>query len=583
MAGKRYYPNKGKGGWKGREQRSRPVSLHQDLDRLEEERARLAVRKAQLLEDAVKNGGLGDVLTAQQFLATSNSIAKELQRKQKSYLFDPLQTNDQMGYKEKPVVSHQILRQMSSVPLIKAIVGTRVEQVASFAKPWETTDKVGWTIIKKRRLFATKEDSELTDQEKFEIEGLVEFMMRCGVQKEMWLKDTFDTFLRKIVPDALVLDQMTFEVQQTRNRRPYQFMATDGATYRLARSFNNENPEDNQVEVAGYYPSYVQLYQGSVCAEFYPWELCFGMRNLSTAIEANGYSTSELENMIRLVTWIVNTDSYNGKFFSNGASPKGFISVKGNVTQDRLDEFRIAFRSQTAGVENAWRTPILQTDGEVDWVNLQMTNNDMQWGTWQEYLIKLSCALYKIDPTEIGFTINNGNVVYEGKENYRLQYSRVKGLFPLLKFIQAKINQYIIEPLTGGKYEFQFGGGINDEDDKDVGLDNDIKKLSNFMGLKEVRRLYNLPDEVEEGDMILNPIWFQSQQAKMMGNPMSNQAAALMGGENPFQDGGSGQGQNENPFLLGQGQQEQDMGGGEDNPFMKGLNDFMDKMIHQTK
>ena len=68
----------------------------------------------------------------------------------------------------------------------------------------------------------------------------------------------------------------------------------------------------------------------------------------------------------------------------------------------------------------------------------------MEYTSWMEYLIKLSCAIYSIDPTEIGWDISRGSSgggLFEGSQEQRLKHSKDKGLYPLLKFIQRKNKQ----------------------------------------------------------------------------------------------------------------------------------------------
>ena len=55
-----------------------------------------------------------------------------------------------------------------------------------------------------------------------------------------------------------------------------------------------------------------------------------------------------------------------------------------------------------------------------------------------------------------------------------------------------------------------------DSDSEANELDLDIKRVTNFMGVKELRRKHGLPEELEEGDVILNPVWQQAQQAALM-------------------------------------------------------------------
>jgi len=264
--------------------------------------------------------------------------------------------------------------------------------------------------------------------------------------------------------------------------------------------------------------------------------------------------------------------------------------IKGNVDDDTLSEFRHSWKAQNAGVENAWKIPIMQAE-DMDWIDLQKTNRDMEFSNWQEYLIRLSCALYKIDPKEIGFDLGSGKggTTYESKQEYKFKYSKDKGLYPLLKFYQRKINKMIIGPLSNDKYEFVWTGI---EDDENIQLDNDIQKVTNFMGVKEMRKNWNLPPELDKDDIILNPVWVQMKQAEMQakqfGSPDSNM----------FMDGQAGAdvvSQASNPFLgqtIG-GQQILDKEGNpfenseEDqvsNPFMDEVNMFMKaKLFNKDK
>jgi hypothetical protein len=220
--------------------------------------------------------------------------------------------------------------------------------------------------------------------------------------------------------------------------------------------------------------------------------------------------------------------------------------------------------AMVAGVQNSWRTPILEAD-KMEWIDPQRNNTDMQFAKWQEYLIKLSCASYKIDPSEIGFPMSGSSdtkPMFEGNNEARLKYSKDKGLAPLLKFIEHKLNKYIVNALDQG-FEFKFVG-MNPENEADL-VDLDIKKASSFMGYKEVRKKYNLPEKLAEGDIILNPYYMQmiqqQQQEKMQGNQQSN---AAMDAENPNQ----GFQEDENPFAKG-----------ETNPFEEAFNQFLEKSL----
>jgi len=560
-------------------------------DQLNQSKIRMAefsIEQQLLLEKAFRSGNPSDIVRANAFVNSNKP-------KGKSYLFDPYAFASQLGYKDKPIkVTYGVLRNMARAPIIKSVITTRVEQVSSFHGVQDDPDRIGWTVRKKKAgLFLPQDDKKqdvIKPQEAYEIEGIINFIENGGVEKNKWLAESFDGFLRKIVPDALTFDQTTFEIVQTRSRKPYRYFATDGALHRLADSYNNDQPRKDQTAIDGYYPAYVQLYQGIVQAEYYPWELCFGIRNRSTNVYNNGYGVAELEDMVRIVTWMLYGDSYNGKFFSQGSAPKGMFKVTGTINDDKMAEFRQAWRAQTAGVENAWKIPVLQGAENIDWIDMHNSNKDMEFSKWQSYLILLSCALYKIDPEEVGFGSfigtaggsGGGGTTYDGNKEYRINYSKDKGLFPLLKFISRQMNKYLVSPLSNDKYEFVFTG--IEENLEDSTLENDIKKLENgIYSWQDVRKKYDLPTTLDKDDFLLNPIWMQFQQMKMQGSPESNSAIdQMMGTENAFMDNMFDQTMEknkDNPFmqdvrqLIKENNKTQDIGG---NPFMDVLKGYLD-------
>lgn len=542
------------------------INLNEELSRVQAELQKAQIQEALLIEKASKSSNPEYVLRAQREI---NSKSQNI-RKGKSYFFDPLNVNDGLGFKEKPYqLSYNILRSMSKTHLVKSIITTRKEQVSNFSSFVDDPQKVGWTIKKKRRLF--EKEAELSYIEKVEIEGIVNFINNCGSNKVKWFGDSFDTFLKKTTVDSLVLDQKTFEVVRTRSGHLHEFFATDGGTYRLASSFNNELINNNQIEIDGYYPSHVQIYQGIIKNEFYPWELCFGIRNHDTDIAKNGYGTSELENLIKSITWLLYSEQYNGKFFSEGSSPKGMIKIKGDIGPDKLSAFRQQWQSQVKGIENAWKTPIVQAD-ELDWIDLQKTNQDMQFDKWMEFLIRIICAHYTIDPQEVNFNIGGGQVNYDSSLKDRLAFSKFKGLYPLLKSQEKDINKYIVGPLGDNKYEFVFTG--LDIDPNDMSLENDIKKLTNgIITWKEIRRKYNYPMEIEEDDFLLNSIWLsiksqESQQQQQMMQQGGGQPFSSSEGNN--WDGDINSLFKPNPYEAATESKS--------NPFEEGLGSFLDKM-----
>ena len=502
----------------------------------------LGAKKFRLLEKAIKSDDPQNMVVASKVIS---AIQNKVEKPTKAFFIDPLQFNANLGYKDKPyALTYETLRRMSKTPVINAIIKTRKNQVADFAEPQEDKYSAGFVVRRKPKQGVAV---EMTAQDKKIAWAITEFLMRGG-NVGQWDADDFDTFIRKITEDSLVYDQMTFEIIRNRRGNVESFIATDGSTFRIADSYYAEdyknpyfekngasvwdNREDFGRKINGYYPTFVQVYQSQKVSDFYPWELCFGVRNPSTNIHANGYGCSELEEMINIVTSLLYGDEYNRRFFSQGSAPKGLLRVKGVNNEAALQQFKQQWQSMISGVMQAWKTPVVEAD--VDWIDLQKNNRDMEYSSWTEYLIKLACAIYNIDPIEIGWDIARGDRaggLNEGNQADRLQHSKDKGLYPLLKFIQRKINKYIVEQINP-EFEFVFMGlnGMTIAEE----LDLDIKKISNFQTLNEIREKYDLKP-LDDGDVVLNSVYMQSRNAASMGGGMMGGMMGMGGEEeNPF-------------------------------------------------
>ena len=514
------------------------------LDAIDLAEEKLKAKRMRVLEKAIRSDSPNDIVKASRVI---NAIENKQinQQEPKAYFIDPLQFNSNLGYKDKMFsLTYETLRRMAKTPIINSIIKTRKNQVADFAEPQENKYSTGFVIRKKMK---DGEEQEMTDDEKKISYQITEFLMRGG-KSSSWEVDDFDTFIRKITEDSLTYDQMTFEIIRNRRGEVDRFIATDASTFRISDTYFNEDYDNpyfskrgsmmwNDIRHVkkehGYYPAYVQVYQNNKVEEFYPWELCFGVRNPSTNIYANGYGCSELEDLINVVTSMLWGDEYNRRFFSQGSAPKGLLRVKGVNNEAALQQFRQQWQSMISGVYQSWKTPVVQAD--VDWIDLQKNNRDMEYNAWMEYLIKQACAIYSIDPTEIGWDIarsGSNSGLFEGSQAERLQHSKDKGLYPLLKFLQRKINKYIVEQINPD-FELVFMGlnGMTISEE----LDMDIKKINSFQTINEIREKWGL-EPLEFGDMPENSIYYQAKQAATM-NQQQQGMGMMEGGaeeQNPF-------------------------------------------------
>lgn len=411
------------------------------------------------------------------------------------------------------------LKMMCSVPLVSSIINTRVNQIAEFGVPCKSGDSIGFQIRLREQGRAP------TALELETIEDVYRFMEGCG-DPRLGSDVNFEGFLRMLVRDSLVYDQATFEIIYSDSGSIAGFQAVDSTTIRRAK-MDAEDRKSGRRDPGKI--QFVQRVDDKIVAEFTGNQLCFGVRRPRTELKFRGYGFPELVECVGLITSLVNADTFNAANFTNGINVNGILAIKSKMNPQMFRTFRKEFYNMLSGVSNAKKTPLIQLDPDskegLESVDLGKSNRDMEFAQWQQYLQKMICAVFQIDPIEIGLKFGNEgqtSSLSEGSGESRLASSKDKGLRPLLRAVQSWINQYIIRQLDE-ELEFVFTGMDSTPAEKQ--LDMDVKKVSSFMTVNELRKQYDLP-ELPGGDIILNPVY--AQAIMLAGGP-----ATIGAGGNP--------------------------------------------------
>lgn len=516
-----------------------------------------------LIEKALRSNDPTAYIEAKTYI---KNIEERKKNNLRSFTYDPLMTYyTGQGFKYKPQgLSMDLLRNMSKTPQIKAIINTRLGQADNYNGFTTDMQKPGWTIQKRKGLFDT-EEKELTDTEKREIEAIVLFLQTGGTANK-WDFDGWETFTKKLYEDSWTLDQGVFEVAVDRMGRPTNYDVFDGGTFYLAEHDMTEDDKKAEIEaymINGYLPRYVQVLNQTVEREYYPWELCFGVRNANTSIRLNGYGLSENEILIQVITWMLNSNQYNGNFFQQGSNPKGILNFKDNVDPTKLEEFKQGWRNTLSGTSNSHKLAAI-SGGSLEWINMQMNNRDMEFSKWNEFLTVLACTVFRIDPSEVGFNIEGGKSMFgQDGQKERLKHSQEKGLEPFLKFWEKKFTKYLVGPISNNKYEFKYTGV--EPDDEDASLERDIKIMTNGgISVQDFFMKYSDKELDMDKDILLNQVLLQYKQMQQSGTPEANAAVDSDAGES-YQN-----------LYNKEENQEKSI-----DPFDKSLNIYLDKFVNK--
>lgn len=472
------------------------------------------------LQAALNSNDAGEIMKANLYLGEINRQPTKIQ----SVFFDPNDiSGNGRGFKDsKGVLSFSVLRRMGDIHIVKSIVSTRVEQIMNFMDFSEDEQKEGFTIRKKKSLFSTG-DEKLTNEDKKKISKIVDFLEKGGWTDKWDNVDSLQEFVSKIMSDSLTLDQLAFEMVRNRMWELQKFRAVDASLIRFLDSVDPRQREGfEQYRFKGHLPRYCMVWEEMILHNpitkepilYYPWELGFGIRNKTSDVRRNGYGVSELETLVNIITWILWGFSYNANFFSQGSQPKGFINIKNpNISNSTLQEFRQAWTQTMAGVYNSHRTPVINGI-DLEWVDLQkLSNRDMEFNEWIKFLIIMTCSVYRIDPSELGFNFKESQQIFgQDGQRERLKHSREKGLKPLLIFLQGVITKYIVSELDEN-YEFAFTGIDVEDEEAQVKLDSE-KLSSGMVAMQDIFKKYNGRDFDPEKDIILNQVYQGIKQAE---------------------------------------------------------------------
>jgi len=379
--------------------------------------------------------------------------------------------------------------------LVSAIIQNRVDILMRFSRPQLKKFDMGFRVVK----HDITED--YTKEEREEIENIQSFIYNCGRIKNTPDDDRmlFGEFLKLIVRDAMTFGNITVEKILTRRGAFHRFrpLPAEGV-YHVNKDAPKAQIEDHIKSIKGQveptsdndpatnyqyndhdidYYKYVQVsYDNRPLAVFGDEDMIFKLFNPQNFQDGNGYCYSPLEMAVMNITHHMNTEHYNSNFFTHGQAAKGVLHLKGTVTASQLTAFRRQFYNLINGSQNAWRTPIISGLDDVQWVPMAGGSKDMEYLNYNMHLMRAICTQFQIDPTEIGLDLlvtGGKNISSVDGHASKIEFSREKGLYPILMFIEDLINSDIMPAIDkeyAKKYKFQFEGYTDETPQTEIAL-----------------------------------------------------------------------------------------------------------------
>ncbi len=368
--------------------------------------------------------------------------------------------------------------------LVSSIMQCRVDTLLGFSRPEHRRFEMGFKVIKKNA------NESYSDQDREEMAALEDFIYHCGRKSNTPQDDAmlFGEFLKLVGRDALTFGHIAVEKVKTKGGGLHRFRPLPAESVylidkRLSRqqvegqmkamqpqlqpkSDNDPKADQTVNQVPIDYYKYVQKsYDMRDLAHFGDEDLAFKLFNPQNFADSNGYCYSPLELAIINITNHMNVENYNSNFFTHGYAARGILHLKGTVTQSQLANFRRQFYNTISGQQHSWRTPIVAGLEDVQWVPMSANAKEMEYINFNNHLMRIICAQFQIDPVELGLdyliSANGRAPMQQANNEYKIAYSRERGLKPILMFVEDLINGDIlpaIDKALAAKYRFVFTG-----------------------------------------------------------------------------------------------------------------------------
>lgn len=451
-----------------------------------------------------------------------------------------------------------------------------VDDSASDAEDKQKSDddveEYNWELVRKAKEI-------LEDKFKEDRKTAEDYILNCGLregktfQAKQW---NFDKALRAWTRDTCTYDLYATEVVPDQTNKPHHWFPVDGSTIKFAshQLKNYKEIANNFMNLDLLYPEqeaqameqqktldlkpelleqnayrFVQVVRGKIERAYTEDEMKIGIRNANTDIYNAGYGIGELELAVGLITGHLNAEFYNQAYFTQGFSAKGILHIKAAINRRKIESVRQQWQHMIRGSKNSFQTPIFAGVDEVEWIPLTQKHEDIGFEGWMRYLIKMICAVYQIDPHEIGIGFKDeggaGGGISGDNTSEKIKESKDKGLRPLIKHIQDYINEEILKPFDD-RFVIEFTGHTSE--DQQEALERQEKEVGFKKTVNEVRAEDGLPPLPGMDNVILNPDymnWYmtfskeakdQQEQAMQDQKDTMDKEAAVNGEEDPLFD-----------------------------------------------
>lgn len=417
----------------------------------------------------------------------------------------PVGVNLQYTPRGTEQVSFSQLRALAdSYDLLRILIETRKDQLVKFQWQIDYIDQ-------------EKQGVRKTDPRCIEISTFLKFPDR---------RHNWQTWLRALVEDMLVLDAATIYPRQTRGGKPYSLDLMDGATLKVVIDESGRQPDPPLV-------AYQQILKGIPAVDYHADELLYLPRNVRTN---RLYGYSPVEQIIMTVNIAMRRQIWQLQKFTEGNIPEALVTVPASWNPDQIAKYQQYWDSLIEGNTGMQRHIKFIPDGQKYYGTKPVEDKN----AFDEWLARICCFAFSIPPT--AFVKEMNRATSESAKEAALE----EGLIPLMSWIKDSIDLCIWRVWGYDDLEFQW----QDEEPTDpleVAQMNDLYIKNGTKSVDEVRQDLGLDGigmknaiYTGQGPILIEDV-IAGARPTALGNPDANPSLA-----SPEDQGGAGKTSDDN-------------------------------------
>lgn len=268
----------------------------------------------------------------------------------------------------------------------------------------------------------------------------------------------WDTWLRMMVEDMLVIDATTIYPRKTLGGEPYAFELVDGSTIKRVLDSGGRTPVPPEV-------AYQQILKGVVASDYNRDELIFRPRNVRTN---KVYGYSPVEQVIMTVNIAMRRQVHQLQYYTEGNVPEMIVGVPETWSVTQIETFQKYWDSIIEG-NTAARRHMKFVPGELK--NVPTKDVALKDG-YDEWLARIICFAFSVSPQALIAQMNRATA--ETAQNQALQ----EGLAPIQNWVKSLIDFMLVKHFGISDIEFKW------EEEDDTSPETQMKVLTGYVQAK---------------------------------------------------------------------------------------------------